>query len=100
MLPFGRRERDNYHERGSFKVKLCQHVYASTMAEQMKVATYIEVKFLLHQVTNRNLEAGTVKLTREFSCGVGQVSLKCGILQLLIKRSPLTCNMCMNEICG
>ena len=39
MLPFGRRERDNYHERGSFKVKLCQHVYASTMAEQMKVAT-------------------------------------------------------------
>ena len=36
LLPFGRRERDNYHERGSFKAKLCQHVYASTMAEQIE----------------------------------------------------------------
>ena len=78
----------------------CVSMYMLALYGRANEGSYIEVKFLLHQVTSRNLEAGTVKLTREFSCGVGQVSLKCGILQLLIKRSPLTCNMCMNEICG
>jgi len=74
--------------------KLCQHVYlASTVAEQIEgnLLATLKSSFYYTKLLAEIWKQGIVKLTREFSCGVGQVSLKCGILQLLIKRSPLTC---------
>ena len=75
-LPFGReRKGENYHKGVQF----------------YDPAEAMQSSFHYTKLLAKIWRQGMAKLTREVSCGVGQVSLKCGILQLLMKRSPLTC---------